>query len=145
MNQLNCLTPQFSQNHKQNPKREEENKKNYNCWNNKKSPVGGQCLTKNVINQQFNLQTQKTESFNHTKPTHLKTQGRKTRIWYQLEILSKAHPFIPSSGLCQLCTKAKFTIIYEPHLATLNSRNEVKSCCRHKKRQLLRKFDPKRA
>ena len=70
----------------------------------------------------------------------LKDEGKEYSLSWK--IIGRAKPFNPTSGLCQLCTKEKYHILYEPHLGTLNSRNEVASGCRHRQSQLLRRFDP---
>ena len=53
------------------------------------------------------------------------------------EIIDKAKPFNPVSGICGLCTKEKFLIAFAPEGATLNKRSEIFSSCRHKQRMLL--------
>ena len=45
--------------------------------------------------------------------------------------------FNPVTGNCRLCLREKFNITFNPHLATLNSRNEIFSACRHKRSELL--------
>ena len=49
----------------------------------------------------------------------------------------------PVSEICRLCLCEKFQILYEPKMATLNSRSEIFSACRHKKYELLVPPDPK--
>ena len=51
--------------------------------------------------------------------------------------------FNPVTGVCKLCICEKFTIVFKPEIATLNSRNEIFSACRHKKTELLVPPDPK--
>ena len=41
------------------------------------------------------------------------------------KILAKAQPFSQVTGLCQLCTREKYFIVFKPELGTLNSRNEL--------------------
>ena len=51
--------------------------------------------------------------------------------------------FNPVTEICRLCLCEKFQILYEPKMATLNSRSEIFSACRHKKYELLVPPDPK--
>ena len=53
------------------------------------------------------------------------------------DIMDHAKPFNPVSGICSLCTKEKYYIAFKPAWATLNSRSEMYSSCRHKTRMLL--------
>ena len=55
------------------------------------------------------------------------------------QILSRASSFNPSSGLCRLCLKEKFFIMFKPATATLNKRNEIYASCRHRTSKLLAK------
>ena len=58
------------------------------------------------------------------------------------ELIDRAPEFNPSSRKCRLCDKEKFYIIFQPEGATLNSRSELFSTCRHRKRLLLSKIKP---
>ena len=60
-------------------------------------------------------------------------------IDYDIEwkAIDRGKPFCPNNIVCQLCTKEAYHIIFNPELADLNSKNEVFSCCRHKKGTLL--------
>ena len=40
--------------------------------------------------------------------------------------------FNPITGICQLCTREKFQIVLNPEVATLNSKTEMFSSCRHR-------------
>ena len=51
--------------------------------------------------------------------------------------------FNPVTEICRLCTSEIFQILFKPESATLNSRNEIFSACRHKKAELLVPPDPK--
>ena len=51
--------------------------------------------------------------------------------------------FNPVTNKCILCISEKFHILYKSELATLNSRSEIYSACRHKKAELLVPPDPK--
>ena len=45
--------------------------------------------------------------------------------------------FNPVTGQCKLCLREKFYIVLRPRLATLNSRQEIFSQCRHMESELL--------
>ena len=45
--------------------------------------------------------------------------------------------FNPITGICQLCTREKFQIALNPHVATLNSKTEIFSSCRHRPQYLI--------
>ena len=54
------------------------------------------------------------------------------------KILEKNIPtYNPVTGICKLCIREKFNIVFRPELATLNLRHEIFSSCRHKKGKLL--------
>ena len=67
----------------------------------------------------------------------LKDQGSPFTISWQ--ILSRASSFNPTSGMCRLCLKEKYLIMFAPATATLNKRSEIFSSCRHRKGKLLDK------
>ena len=54
------------------------------------------------------------------------------------QIIARAKPYSSASKRCNLCLLEKFIIIREPHRCTLNKRNELVSCCRHRKKSLQR-------
>ena len=53
------------------------------------------------------------------------------------QILCRAGSYNPSSGICRLCLKEKYLIMYAPATASLNLRSEIYSSCRHRKGKLL--------
>jgi hypothetical protein len=57
-------------------------------------------------------------------------------------IISKCRPTNANSNRCNLCLTEKFFIIYHPKMATLNTRNELASSCKHLKKFLLSNFSP---
>ena len=70
----------------------------------------------------------------------LKSKGIETNVTWK--ILDRATSYSPVTDVCHLCNKEAYYIIFEPHLAQLNSRSELFSTCMHKKSNLL--FKPKR-
>ena len=132
-------------------------------------PPGGQCLEKNVIYQATVTPTNnqgKVEKYVGLCMTSFKDRysGHKNSFKYEenqnkttlaahvwdlkrknidhsvtWKILDRGKPFSPVSNLCNLCTKEKYYIIFEPEEATLNKREELNNCCLHKSPVLLDK------
>ena len=65
----------------------------------------------------------------------LKEKGINPKVTWK--IVEKGTTYSPVSGVCQLCIKEAYYIIFEPTMAELNSRSELFSTCRHKKSILL--------
>ena len=144
-----------------------EDERKCNCKENEICPLSGQCLTKNIVYQATVTQENTEENtyigltaqtfkkritkhnfdFRHEEMrTSTKLSGhiwdlkdRNTKFEIKWNILSKAKPFSPVSGVCNLCTREKFFIVYKSELGTLNSRDEMKSNCRHKQSVLIDK------
>ena len=55
------------------------------------------------------------------------------------EILSRAKVFNPVTRTCYLCLREKYLIMFRPESATLNTRDELFSTCRHRLKSLLGK------
>ena len=56
------------------------------------------------------------------------------------KLIAKASAYSPSSQCCYLCIKEKYFIICKSKLATLNSKSELVSACRHRRKHLLSNF-----
>ena len=56
------------------------------------------------------------------------------------KIVDRGRAYSPSTKICNLCLKEKYIIICKPQMASLNSRNELKTECRHRKKHLLYKL-----
>ena len=69
----------------------------------------------------------------------LKKKNLDHRVW---KLIDLAKPYFPVNGKCQLCIKEKFDILFNPQIATINSKSEIYANCRHKRSKLLIK--PKR-
>ena len=136
-----------------------------NCPKKKVCPLNGQCLEKNVVYQATVTSSDgvsetyigltaprfkdrlanHTKSFKNEKYAHETTLS--THVWklkeknldyeFKWQLMAKAKPFSPVSDICNLCTKEKYFIIFKSELATLNSRSEINTHCRHKKIMLL--------
>ena len=55
------------------------------------------------------------------------------------KIVSRAKPFNHVTGMCNLCIREKYFIIFKPEMASLNHRDEIAGPCLHKQKQLLKK------
>ena len=62
----------------------------------------------------------------------LKDNDIKFSIKYR--VIKRCKAYKSSSKRCNLCLHEKFLIICRPELGTLNSRNELISACRHRKK-----------
>ena len=141
--------------------------KDCNCQVKDSCPVGGHCLQKGVIYQAtVSRGDQKTDTYIGLTATTFKERWRnhkssiKTRnpknatklskyIWelqdqnigYDVSwrIVSRAKPFDHVTGICNLCIREKYFIIFQPEMATINDRNEIAGPCLHKHSKLLKK------
>ena len=70
---------------------------------------------------------------------HLKPNN----ITYDIEwdVVERASPYNPSTGMCLLCVKEKYNIMKHPEGASLNQRNDFFSPCYHKEPQLIKNFN----
>ena len=55
------------------------------------------------------------------------------------KIIARGRGFNPTTRSCQVCLKEKYLIMFRPEGATLNSRDEFFSTCRHRLKRLLSK------
>ena len=99
-------------------------------------------LTKNTFKQRYYGHQ---ASFRHRQKEHettlsahiwkLKDAGIKYKISWS--IVEKAPDSNPTTRKCTLCLKEKYHIICKPAGATLNSRSELFSTCRHRLSRLF--------
>ena len=135
-----------------------------NCRNKAECPLPGRCLTDKVIYRATVTTNSEIQTYVGLTAGEFKTRYRKhtsdfnnpngknsttlsSYIWkqkennndYQIkfEIVGRAAPFSAVSGRCNLCIALKFKIIFNPKKASLNSRHELFSACRHKWTHLL--------
>ena len=90
-----------------------------------------------------------TSSFNHRDSTSsttlssyscgLKDQDRNFNLSWS--IIDRGKAFNPVTRRCNLSTKEKFHLIFQPEGASLNKRSEMFSTCRHRKKNLLSNLD----
>ena len=152
-------------NHKENPTMEH---RKCNCRDRKECPLQNQCLEKNII-YQATVKTQKEEntyvgvtetpfktrygnhkqSINNPKyksqtelSKHIWTlKDQNTEFSITWKILRHATPYNSSTKRCNLCTTEKYIILCKQELATLNTKAELVSNCRHKNK-FLTKLNP---
>ena len=144
------------------PKNNEQ--KTCNCENEDDCPVQGNCLEKEVIyratvteeNGEKHTYTGLTANrfkdrwggHNYTFSNDQANQTTLSSLTHELknhdinfeikwELIDKAKPFNPVTGICALCTREKYLIAFDPKGATLNKRSELYSSCRHKEKMLL--------
>ena len=67
-----------------------------------------------------------------------KLQDDQIKYEVSWKIVSRAKKFNHVTGVCQLCIREKYFIMYKPKLATINDKNEIGGPCLHKRGQLLR-------
>ena len=134
-----------------------------NCGT-KVCPLGGQCLSKNIVYEAKVTQENGTQNFytglssttfkerlgvhrhsfknrddNQTALSKfiwaLKDKGLNYEVSWRL--LARGNTFCPVAGVCWLCIKEKFYILFRPNSADINSRDEILENCRHVKSKLL--------
>ena len=154
-------------NSEENPEQEQEVVRECSCRKNNPCPVDGKCLNEGVVYQATvkredgvvdnyigltagsfkDRWTKHKSNFRTRNPKNATALSR--YVWKLLDdkidfeidwkIVSKARPFNHVSGVCQLCIREKYFIVFKPHMATLNARNEIAGHCLHKHGQLLKK------
>ena len=137
------------------------------CRNKNQCPVQNKCLTENVVYQAVversdgvtdsyvgltensfkDRWTKHKSSFKTRNPKN--ASGLSRYIWklddekinYKIEwkILCRAKPFNNASGVCRLCIREKYFILFKPEMSTINARNEIAGPCLHKASRLLKK------
>ena len=135
-----------------------------NCRRKQECPLDGNCQTKSIVYRADVETTQGVmtyygltdrtfkERFNeHQFDLRHKKQSNSTALStyihslkdnstdYKLtwKVHSKAFPYKPGSRRCDLCLQEKLAICLADPRKTLNSRNEMVSKCRHKRKYLL--------
>ena len=138
-----------------------------NCRNKDKCPLPGKCTTKSVIYEADVSTTNSTRTYvgltsNTFKTRYMAHKSTFTNrekesstelskhIWKLKEentpfetswkIIKQAKPYSPSTKRCNLCLWEKYYIITANKVSTLNSRTELVSTCRHKRKFLLSEY-----
>ena len=149
----------------------EPEKRKCSCPKTKECPLDKKCLSDEIIYQATVMEPEaepKTyiglcstdfkarlgvhkDSFKN--PQKLNIQTSLSRHIQQLEtkniepvvtwkLIDRGRTFSPITNVCQLCTREAYYILFHPDSASLNSRSELYSACRHKKSKLL--FPPEK-
>ena len=137
-----------------------------NCRKKNACPLSGKCQTKSLVYQATvaredngHLETYvgltensfKTRYSNHMSSFRIESKQHSTElskyIWqlknlniqYTInwKIMKQCNPYSSKTKRCNLCLHEKFLIICHPEKCTLNSKNELVSACRHRKKHLL--------
>jgi hypothetical protein len=140
-----------------------------NCRKKDECPLTGKCLTEGLIYQATVIieDTMKCETYvgltenpfktryrNHTSSFRNEAYRNSTElskyVWtlkdsnvhfsIKWKILKQCKPYSNITKRCNLCLHEKFVIICHPELCTLNSRNELVSTCRHRRKFLLNNY-----
>ena len=100
-------------------------------------------LTERTFKERYN---QHQSDFRHDKLRHstalskyihtLKDSGTDYKVTWRIH--SRAFPYKPGSKRCDLCLQEKLAICLADPTKTLNSRKEMVSKCRHKRKFLLK-------
>ena len=138
-----------------------------NCRDKSTCPLPNACLSSSVIYQATVMTKEpnatkqtyvgltegsfKKRYYNHRSSFHNPSKRTSTElsnyIWqlkdrsiqYDIKwrVLKKASSYNKTSKRCNLCIWEKYFILYKPELASLNSRNELVSKCRHSNKHLI--------
>ena len=87
----------------------------------------------------LNIQTSLSNHIHEIEPENIEHFIEHNISW---KLIDRGKTFSPVSGVCQLCTREAYHIIFKPETANLNAKSEIFSACRHKKSMLL--FPPER-
>ena len=144
---------------------------NCNCRRGKVCPLGGRCLESGVIYQATITRDDnevketyigltdnsfKTRYNGHTCSFRNRSKRNATTlsqyVWtlkddqisfsIDWKMIAKCNSYSPASKKCNLCIKEKYYIICKPNMSSLNTRNELASECRHRKKWLLSNLIP---
>ena len=99
--------------------------------------------------------SRKKETFAPKKGFNFRTRNPKNattlskHIWdledknikYEIDwkIVSQAKAFNPVTGICHLCNREKYFILFKQEMASINERDEIAGPCQHKHNKLLKK------
>ena len=147
----------------------EPEKRSCSCTKDKECPLDRKCLNSEIIYQAtVKLPDSKTKTYIGLSSTEFKkrlavheqtfndptvSQTSLSKYIHELQlknieptitwkIMDRGKTFSPVNGICQLCTREAYQIVFHPERAELNARSEIFSACKHKKSKLL--FPPER-
>ena len=142
----------------------EPEKKQCSCTKDKECPLENKCYSSEIVYQaKVEVERHETKTyigqtsrnfkarlsehnFSFKNPTinqtalsqyvcEMKSKGYEPKISWKL--VDRGRKFSPVSAVCQLCIAEAYYINFHPEMATLNSKSEIFSSCRHKKPLLL--------
>ena len=137
--------------------------KTCNCRKKESCPLSGKCLTESVVYQATVTKEDgsatetyvrltegafksrflnHTSAFRNTKNRHATELSKyiwnlndsKTPHSVSWRILQPCNPYSAKTKRCNLCLHEKYLIICQPELCSLNTRKELVSACRHRKK-----------
>ena len=144
-----------------------EDQKQCNCRKSAECPVQGKCLQEGVVyqatirreggeidtyigltstsfkdrwrNHRSNFKTRNPKNSTALSKHLWKLDDENVKYDVSWKIVSRAKPFNHVTGMCNLCIREKYFIIFKPEMASLNHRDEIAGPCLHKQKQLLKK------
>ena len=90
--------------------------------------------------QNISHRNQRTKTKLATHVWNLKDSRPPINYSIKWKIIDKGKTFNPVTGVCRLCLKEKYHILYNKQYSSLNSRDEVFGHCPHKREHLLNKI-----
>ena len=137
-----------------------------NCRDKNKCPVEGECQKMGVIYQaEVTREDNVVDTYiglaatsfkdrwrNHTSSFRTRNPKNSTTlskyVWeledknikheVKWKIVGTAPPYNHVTNQCKLCIREKYFIIFQPEMASINSRSEIAGSCAHKKSELLK-------
>ena len=99
-------------------------------------------LTEGTFKTRFNNHTSSFRNQQRKHATELSKyiwtlKDSDARYSVKWKIIKRCRPYSNKTKRCNLCLYEKFIIICHPELCSLNTRNELISTCRHRKKHLL--------
>ena len=124
-----------------------------NCRSKETCPLSGKCRSEGIVYQatvtkEDNREeektyvgitegTFKTRYHNHASSFRNPKRKHATELSKYIWKIISVSPYSNKTKRCNLCLYEKFTIIRHPELSSLNTRNELISTCKHRKKYLL--------
>ena len=101
-------------------------------------------LTERTFKERWSIHTSNFRTRNPKSSTELSKyiwnlQDKNIEYDISWRIVSRAQGFNPLTGVCNLCNREKYFILYKPELATINKKEEIVGPCLHKHGKLLSK------
>ena len=90
--------------------------------------------------QNISHRAQRTKTKLATHVWNLKDSRPPVSYSIKWKIIDKGKPYNPVTGVCRLCLKEKYHILYNKQYSSLNSRDEVFGHCPHEREHLLNKI-----